>query len=81
MTKRKWSDLTSGQKAAIVGLGAAQLALAGAAWIDLARRPAKAVRGPKAVWVLAIAVNFVGPLTYFAVGRLKENDGISLEAS
>lgn len=69
MQRRTWKELSSRQKAAIIGLGAAQVALAGAAWIDLARRPAPFVRGPKGVWAVAIAVNFVGPISYFAVGR------------
>lgn len=70
MTRKRWSDLTSAQRTAVVVLGTAQVALAAAAWIDLARRPAEQVRGPKAAWGLAIAVNFVGPISYFAVGRL-----------
>ena len=69
MQRRTWRELSSGQKAAIIGLGAVQVALAGAAWIELARRPATTVRGPKGVWALAIAVNFIGPISYFAVGR------------
>ena len=69
MQRRTWKELSGGQKAAIIGLGAVQVALAGAAWIDLARRPAETVRGPKGVWALAIAVNFVGPISYFAIGR------------
>lgn len=70
MASWRWRDLTPAQQIAIVALGATQLTLAAAAWIDLARRPAEQVRGPKAAWGLAIAVNFVGPISYFAVGRL-----------
>jgi hypothetical protein len=50
-------------------LGAVQVSLAAAAWTDLARRPARAVNGPKGVWALVIAVNTVGPLAYFRWGR------------
>jgi hypothetical protein len=46
-----------------------QISLAATAWVDLARRPAELVRGPKPAWALAIAVNFVGPIAYFTVGR------------
>jgi hypothetical protein len=53
-------------------LAALQLALAGAAWTDLARRPARLVRGPKWIWALVIAVNFVGPLWYLRWGRLPD---------
>jgi len=55
-------------------LAAVQLALAGAAWADLARRPARAVRGPKWIWALVIAVNFIGPLWYFRWGRLPDTE-------
>jgi hypothetical protein len=37
--------------------------------VDLARRPPASVNGRKDVWAAAIAVNFVGPLAYFAWGR------------
>lgn len=69
MTRRRWSDLSPAQRTGVAAMAAAQVVLAGAAWIDLARRPASGVRGPKPAWALAIAVNFVGPITYFAVGR------------
>jgi hypothetical protein len=52
-----------------VGAGAVQLALAGTAWFDLSRRPAAAVRGPKAAWAAAIGVNFAGPIAYLRFGR------------
>lgn len=48
-----------------------QLALASAAWVDLARRPASEVRGPKWRWALVIGVNFAGPLSYFRWGRVR----------
>ncbi|MGO4600860.1 PLDc N-terminal domain-containing protein [Terrabacter sp. 2YAF2] len=69
MAKKKWSDLTSGQQAAIVVAGCVQVSLAAAAWADLARRPAEEVVGSKAKWAAVIAINFVGPLAYFARGR------------
>jgi hypothetical protein len=68
-SRKKWSDLTPAQQRGIVVIGSVQVALAAAAWIDLARRPAALVRGPKPAWALAIAVNFVGPVSYFAFGR------------
>lgn len=66
---KRWSELTDTEKALIIGAGAVQVALAGAAWWDLAHRPAALVRGPKPAWAVGIAVNFVGPLSYFAFGR------------
>lgn len=69
MAKKKWSDLTSGQQAAIVVAGCVQVSLAAAAWADLARRPTEEVVGSKGKWAAIIAINFVGPLAYFARGR------------
>ena len=39
------------------------------AWVDLARRPAKQVNGPKGMWAAIIAVSWVGPVAYFVKGR------------
>ncbi len=58
-----------GQQAAIVVAGCVQVSLAAAAWADLARRPAEEVVGSKGKWAAIIAINFVGPLAYFARGR------------
>ena len=71
MAQRRWSDLSDGEKTAVLVVGSVQVALAATAWVDLARRPRELVRGPKPLWAAAIAVNFVGPITYFTVGRLR----------
>jgi hypothetical protein len=68
MKRRRWSDLNDGQKTAVLVAASVQLSLAATAWVDLARRPAAQVNGPKGLWVAAIAVNFVGPISYFAFG-------------
>ena len=68
-TRKRWSDLSDEQKTAILVAACVQVSLAATAWIDLARRPAEQVRGPKPAWAAAIAVNFVGPISYFAFGR------------
>ena len=56
------------------GAGRADIALSGVwrrhAMLDLASRPANKVRGPKAAWALASFVQPVGPIAYFAVGRI-----------
>ena len=67
--RRRWKDLSPGRKAAIAVTATAQLGLAGAAWCDLARRPADQVRGPKWRWALVIGVNWIGPIAYFVRGR------------
>jgi hypothetical protein len=72
MAKRKrkqWSDLTSGQKAAVLVAGSVQLSLAMTAWVDLARRDPAQVNGSKAKWAAIIAINWVGPIAYFIRGR------------
>jgi len=67
--KKQWSDLSPGQRAAIVGAGIVQVGLLVAALVDIRRRPAKQINGPKGAWVAASFVNYVGPLAYFAFGR------------
>jgi hypothetical protein len=69
MARKRWSDLSDRQKAGVVVLAAVQVSLATVAWVDLARRPRELVRGPKPAWAAAIAVNFVGPVAYFTMGR------------
>ena len=71
MATKRWSDLSDREKTAVLVAASVQLSLAATAWVDLARRPAELVRGPKPAWALAIAVNFVGPIAYFTVGRLR----------
>ncbi len=67
--RRHWSDLSTGAQVAIVAAGAVQFGLAVTAWWDLGHRPAAQVRGPKAAWAAGIAVNWVGPIAYFTLGR------------
>lgn len=72
--KKTWSDLTPTQQTALLTAAAVQISLAATAWVDLARRPVDQVRGSKAAWAAAIAVNFIGPISYFAFGR-RRSDG------
>lgn len=53
----------------VLALASVQLSMAVSAWADLAARPAEEVRGRKSVWAAVIAVNVVGPITYFVRGR------------
>ncbi|MBE0009955.1 MULTISPECIES: PLD nuclease N-terminal domain-containing protein [unclassified Arthrobacter] len=66
---RKWSDLSDRQKAMTLVMGSIQLSLAATAWTDLAKRPPEQVNGPKLAWTAIIAINFVGPVLYFVIGR------------
>lgn len=70
MGRRSWADLSTGQRVSAGVLATGQVALAVAAWADLARRDAAEVRGRKPVWAAVIAVNYVGPIAYFARGRV-----------
>ena len=66
---KKWAKLSDRQRALILGAAAAELSLKIAALIDIKRRPAERIRGPKALWRAAMVVNLLGPLSYFAIGR------------
>lgn len=68
-TTRRWSDLTSSQRTAVVVLGAVEVVLTTRALVDLARRPSEQVRGPKPVWALGCFVQPVGPVAYLVFGR------------
>jgi hypothetical protein len=68
MGKEPWSELSDTQKTAILVVGSIELALTATALLDLARRPAEQVRGRKALWVLGILVQPVGPVAYLAWG-------------
>ena len=74
MAKRKsWQELSASQRAAVVALGAAEVALtAWAAW-DLLHRPANEVRGSKLLWAPALLVQPVGPVGYLLLGRRSGN--------
>ena len=67
--KKKWSELTPTQQKLIIAGGAVELVLTTAALISLARRPSAAVRGSKVAWLAALAIQPVGPLAYFTLGR------------
>lgn len=67
--KKQWKDMSTGQRAGAMVLGAVQVTLAISAWVDLARRPAEQVRGSKGKWALIIAINYIGPIAYFVRGR------------
>jgi hypothetical protein len=69
MAKKGWSDLTMLQRRAILAGGACELVITAAAVRDLATRPARTVRGPKALWALTFVVQPFGPLAYFFAGR------------
>ena len=70
MSKRKhWRELRPAQRVFLAGAGVAQAALLALALADLRRRPADQINGSKKFWTLAAFVNFIGPISYFVLGR------------
>ena len=65
----RWGDLSDGQRRLLIAAAAAEASLKIAALIDIQRRPADQIRGPKALWRAAMVVNLLGPLSYFTIGR------------
>jgi hypothetical protein len=68
-TKPQWTELTTCQRSAIVAGALVQVTLLTAAQIDIARRSAVDIRGPKLLWRILTLINFVGPIAYFVIGR------------
>ena len=69
MARTKWSDLSDWQRVLIITAAAAELSMKIVALVDIKRRPAEQIRGPKALWRSAMVVNLLGPLSYFVFGR------------
>ena len=66
---KKWAELSDRQRKLLLAAATAELSLKIAALIDIKRRPADRIRGPKALWRAAMAVNLLGPVSYFTIGR------------
>jgi len=70
--RRQWSDFSPRSRRLIMVAATAEAGLKAAALIDIKRRPASQIRGPKWLWaVVVILVNSAGgaPLSYFLFGR------------
>jgi hypothetical protein len=67
--KKRWSDYSPWQRAAIVVGAVAELIMTTIALRDLARRPATQVRGSKRMWVPVCFVQPIGPILYLRFGR------------
>ena len=67
--KKKWSELSQGQRRLIVAAAVVEVVLLAAALIDIKRRPADQIKGSKRMWTSLAFVNIVGPLAYFIFGR------------
>ncbi|MDO9485133.1 MAG: PLD nuclease N-terminal domain-containing protein [Actinomycetota bacterium] len=71
MQKKKWADLSQRQQRIIIATGVVEVVLTSIALVDLARRDPAQVRGPKALWLLGVFVQPVGPMAYLSLGRRK----------
>jgi hypothetical protein len=76
--QRRWSDLSERTRKLIIVTAVAESILKGAALIDIKRRPANLIRGPKWLWASVIAVVSsagVVPISYFLFGRRRPPGG------
>ena len=67
--RTEFNDLSTPARVSLLAGVAAELAAKIGAWVDLSRRPADKVRGPKWAWALVQFINGIGPAAYWAVGR------------
>ena len=73
--RRQWGDLPPRTRQLIIAAAAFEAPLKVAALIDLKRRPASQIRGPKWLWaVVVVLINSVGgvPISYFLFGRRRQ---------
>jgi len=72
MAAKQWSDLDERTRGLLIAAAVTDVTLRIAALIDIKRRPASQIRGPKWAWATAVAiVNSAGilPTSYFVFGR------------
>jgi hypothetical protein len=70
--RKQWRDLSEQNRRLLIAAAVAEGILKVAALIDIKRRPASQIRGPKWVWAAMVAVVSsagVVPVSYFVVGR------------
>ena len=76
--RKQWSDLSERNRRLLTAAAAAEGILKVAALIDLKRRPAAQIRGPKWLWATAVTVISsagVLPISYFVFGRRQPGVG------
>jgi hypothetical protein len=74
MANKKWSEMSTRSRLAVVLLALVELVLTTVALRDLSRRERAAVRGPKILWRLVCFVQPVGPILYLALGRRESGE-------
>jgi hypothetical protein len=69
---KQWSDLSERTRRLLITAAVGEGILKVAALIDIKRRPASQIRGPRWMWAAAVAVVSsagVLPISYFVFGR------------
>ena len=70
--RQRWDELSPTRKKILIGVGVVDAGMRAWALVDLRRRPADQVNGPKPAWALALTVvNSAGvlPTVYLLFGR------------
>jgi len=67
--QNKWQAMPVWAKIGSMVMASIQVSLLVSALVDIRRRPAQQVRGPKWAWAAVSFINFVGPISYFLFGR------------
>jgi hypothetical protein len=70
--RKQWSDLGQRTRGLLITAAVAEGILKVAALVDMKRRPASQIRGPKWLWAAVVAVVSsagIAPISYFAFGR------------
>jgi len=78
--KKKWSDRSKRGRTLIVAVGVVEVVLLVATLIDVKRRPAEQINGPKPMWTALAFVNIAGPIAYFSCARRKRRGNLAEEA-
>ena len=78
-TTKQWKRLSPQQRTMYVAGSVVQVTLFAAAQIDITRRDADEIRGPKLLWRLLCFVNFIGPILYFVLGRRTSDEPVRAE--
>lgn len=67
--KKNFTELSLPAQIGLAGLASIEVAAKIAALVDISRRPATKIRGPKWAWALAQLLNGIGPIAYWSMGR------------
>jgi len=70
--RKQWSDLGERNRSLLIAAAVVEGILKVAALIDMKRRPASQIRGPKWLWaavVVVVSSAGVVPISYFVFGR------------